>query len=145
MKFMILCDEKPKQCNHCPFFGDVPVQIASNAIDIQTKCTLGDFLAGDQCPMTQVHTIFDSSLDATAPNAPVAFCHACGTHHTYHIEKHEDTLTVRGRTFTYTETEAFCNVCGHTVYVPAINDINAQARDDAYFAAGGTNKCGNTQ
>lgn len=145
MKFMILCDEKPKQCNHCPFFGDVPVQIASNAIDIQTKCTLGDFLAGDQCPMTQVHTIFDSSLDATAPNAPVAFCHECGTHHTYHIEKHEDTLTVRGRTFTYTETEAFCNVCGHTVYVPAINDINAQARDDAYFAAGGKNKCGNTQ
>lgn len=145
MKFMILCDEKPKQCNHCPFFGDVPVQIASNAIDIQTKCTLGDFLAGDQCPMTQVHTIFDSSLDATAHNAPVAFCHECGTHHTYHIEKHEDTLTVRGRTFTYTETEAFCNVCGHTVYVPAINDINAQARDDAYFAAGGKNKCGNTQ
>ena len=145
MKFMILCDEKPTQCNHCPFFGDTPVQIASNAIDIQTKCILGDFAAGEQCPMTAVHTIFDSEMTAEAPKAPVAFCHECGQHHTYHIKKHEDTLTVRGRTFTYIETEAFCNVCGHTVYVPAINDINAQARDDAYFAAGGENKCGNTQ
>ncbi len=145
MKFLILCDEKPHQCNHCPFFGDIPVQVASNAIDIQTKCILGDFTAGDTCPMSVAHTIFDSTLDADAPRQPVAFCHECGQHHTYHIKKHDDTLTVRGRTFTYVETEAFCNVCGHTVYVPAINDVNAQARDDAYFAAGGENKCGNTK
>lgn len=138
MKFMILCDEKPTQCEHCPFFGDVPVQVASNAIDIQTKCTLGDFNAGETCPMTQVHTIFDSALDATAPKQPVAFCHECGQHHTYRIEKKVDQMTVRGRTFKYIETTAYCNVCGHTVYVPAINDMNAQSRDEAYFAAGGS-------
>lgn len=135
MKFIILCDEKPDTCHHCPFFGDVPVTIASNAIDIQTKCILGDFAAGETCPVTAVHTVFDSALDAEAPKQPVAFCHECGQHHTYHIQKHEDTMTVRKRTFTYTETEAFCNVCGHTVYVPAINDMNARARDEAYFAA----------
>lgn len=103
MKFMILCDEKPIQCNHCPFFGDVPVQIASNAIDIQTKCILGDFDAGEKCPMTQAHTIFDSTLDATTPKQPVVFCHECGQHH---------------------------------------NNINAQVRDEAYFATAPMNKEG---
>lgn len=136
MRFMILCDEKPKSCENCPFYGDVPVTIASNAVDIQTRCVLGEFTCKN-CPMTEANTIFDTSMPAEKPKQPVAFCHECGQHHTYHIKRHEDELTIRKRTFKYIETEAFCNVCGHTVYVPEINDMNARARDEAYFAAGG--------
>lgn len=138
MKFLILCDQKPNDCKSCPFCGDVPVVLASNLIDIQTKCILGDFTA-QTCPMTEAHTLFDTSLPAKKSTPPVAFCEHCQHYHTYNIRYKKDSFTVRGNIFKYDKAEAYCNVCKQSVKVEDIENINLCARDEAYFAAGDSN------
>ena len=133
MKFLILCDQKPKDCKGCPFCGDVPVVLASNLIDIQTKCILGDFTA-QTCPMTEAHTLFDTSLPSQKLTTPVAFCEHCKHHHTYNINYTEDVFTVYGKTFKYNKAGAYCNVCKQPIKVDDIEDMNFRIRNEIYLA-----------
>lgn len=66
-----------------------------------------------------------------------AFCVDCGCQSTYTVSIHHRELTIRGTTFSFPEQIAICSGCGGEVYVPALNDQNAQAREDAYRRAAG--------
>ena len=63
------------------------------------------------------------------------FCIECGDYKTFTIKTTREEITVRGVTFSYLEQTAYCSECGEEIYVPEINDINVQAREDAYRKA----------
>jgi hypothetical protein len=42
---------------------------------------------------------------------------------------------VRGKSYSYEETYAKCKICEDEIYVPMVNDINAVARETAYFGS----------
>jgi len=64
-----------------------------------------------------------------------AFCIQCGckTHYLVHTSRIEE--EAHGVKFTYPEQIAVCEECGEEVYVPEINDENAQAAEAAYRKA----------
>lgn len=64
-----------------------------------------------------------------------AFCIEDGEFQTYAVRAANKTITVRGISFTYLHRAAYCDKCGMEIYVPAVNDANAQAREDAYKSA----------
>lgn len=66
-----------------------------------------------------------------------AFCIACGAKKTYTVKSRREDITVRGTCFSYVEQTAYCESCGEEVYIPEINDLNVQAREDAYREAAG--------
>ena len=66
-----------------------------------------------------------------------AFCIGCGKKTNYTVKSSREEITVRGITFTYVEQCAYCVDCGEEVYVPEINDLNAEAREEAYREATG--------
>ena len=62
MKYLILCDEKPKKCEGCLFLSEKfePTD-TPNYIEIKDKCYLG---ANDisECPMTVMNTVFTDEI-----------------------------------------------------------------------------------
>lgn len=66
-----------------------------------------------------------------------AFCINCDCRRKYKKEIEEVTVTVRGLCFSYAETKAVCENCNEELYVPEINDINVQARENAYREVAG--------
>ena len=66
---------------------------------------------------------------------PKAFCHHCYEKHPYRLQTDERDISRNGIDFSYLEVSCFCTECGTKIYVPAINDANAYARERAYFAA----------
>lgn len=64
-----------------------------------------------------------------------AYCIHCGEMREYKLKTSREETTVRGTTFSYLENTAFCTECGEEVYIPEINDMNVQAREDAYRKA----------
>ena len=66
-----------------------------------------------------------------------AFCIGCGKKTKYIVKSSREEITIRGVTFTYVEQCAYCADCGEEVYVPEINDRNADAREEAYRRATG--------
>ena len=63
------------------------------------------------------------------------FCIECGDYKPFTVKTTREEITVRGITFSYLEQTAYCSECGDEVYVPELNDINVQAREDAYRKA----------
>ena len=63
------------------------------------------------------------------------YCIHCGEMQEYKRKVSREEMTVRGTAFRYLEQAAFCTECGEEVYVPEINDRNAEARECAYRAA----------
>ena len=63
------------------------------------------------------------------------FCIECGANKPFTVKTARGEVTIRGITFSYLEQTAYCAECGEEVYVPEINDINVQAREDAYRKA----------
>lgn len=72
---------------------------------------------------------------ATEEMPQTAFCINCGCISKYRSVMEEAEAEVRGVQFSYTEMLAICEKCGEELYVPEINDSNAQAREDAYREA----------
>ena len=66
---------------------------------------------------------------------PTVFCADCGCKQHYRVTSSRTSISVRGIDFSYVEQTAYCAECGTEVYVPEINDANAQAREDAYRVA----------
>ena len=66
-----------------------------------------------------------------------SFCLRCGSERSYRVHSSRSEATVRGISFSFVENRAYCSECGEEVYVPAINDANAQAREDAFRKASG--------
>ena len=64
-----------------------------------------------------------------------AFCFNCGCKNKYRRVTEKAEAEVRGVQFSYAETLAICEKCGEELYVPEINDSNAQIREDAYRKA----------
>lgn len=64
-----------------------------------------------------------------------AFCIRCGRNQRCNIRRSRTKATIKGVSFQYQETRAFCSVCNHEVYVPELNDENANARDEAFAQA----------
>lgn len=64
-----------------------------------------------------------------------AYCVNCRGKRDYHIVSERVSLTVRGIDFDYSEKKAVCSECGNEVYVPEINDKNADARENAFRRA----------
>lgn len=67
----------------------------------------------------------------------IAFCLNCGGEENYRVHSCRAEATIRGITFSYVKSRAHCAVCGEEVYIPIINDLNAQAREDAFRKAAG--------
>ena len=65
-------------------------------------------------------------------NAKTAFCIEFGTHNTFVVKSAREETNVHGIAFNYLEHTAYCSVCGSELYVPIINDMNVQARENAY-------------
>ena len=63
------------------------------------------------------------------------YCIRCGGMREYKRQVSREEMTVRGTAFNYLEQATFCTECGGEVYVPGINDRNAEARECAYCAA----------
>ena len=66
---------------------------------------------------------------------PTVFCIDCGCKRHYRVTSARTSISVRGIEFSYVEQTAYCAECGAEIYVPEINDENAQAREDAYRKA----------
>ena len=64
-----------------------------------------------------------------------AVCIACGCRTAYTLTSHAETVTVRGICFSYVEHSAHCIHCGNEIYVPEVNDENAQSREDSFRKA----------
>ena len=64
-----------------------------------------------------------------------AYCINCDEKQPYKLRTTREEITVRGTTFSYLEHTAYCAECGDEVYVAEVNDMNAQAREDAYRKA----------
>lgn len=69
-----------------------------------------------------------------------AFCSKCNNKVDYTAKKQLDSFEIRGQTFYYFETSAYCAECGEEVYVPAINDLNCTVRENIYFEYRDENK-----
>lgn len=74
-----------------------------------------------------------------------AFCIECGGDREYSITTSRVESEIRGVKFSYVEHTAVCIDCGEELYVPEINDSNAQAREDAYREASGLITVGEIQ
>lgn len=66
---------------------------------------------------------------------PTTFCPHCYEKVNYEICTRVRVASVREVTFSFSETYATCNECGHEVYVPAINDKNCFEREKEYYHA----------
>lgn len=64
-----------------------------------------------------------------------AFCLYCEREQPYICDQVDRFQSVRGVQFMYTERFAKCEVCRNPVYAPEVNDMNANERLSAYFAA----------
>lgn len=84
-------------------------------------------------------TVFGQTYDGTTREmkriSQTAFCINCGCENKYRKITEKTETEVRGVQFNYTETLAICEKCGEELYIPEINDSNAQAREDAYRKA----------
>lgn len=70
-------------------------------------------------------------------NCPIAFCINCNEKKEYEIKVCRREIKVRGVVFSYVHQTAYCTACNKEVYVPELNDANAQARKDGYRKAAG--------
>lgn len=66
-----------------------------------------------------------------------AFCLTCGCRRAFKKIAARAETEVREIKFSFIETMAICSECGEELYVPEVNDENAQAREDAYRKAAG--------
>lgn len=65
------------------------------------------------------------------------FCLNCGRIQDVQIRSARRETQVRDKKFSFVEQRAFCPTCGEEVYVPVLNDENAQQREIAYRKAAG--------
>lgn len=63
------------------------------------------------------------------------FCEVCNKETPSVTELVQETRTVRGITFFYYRTAAYCDICGIEVYDPTLHDAGVEACQAAYFAA----------
>ena len=61
-----------------------------------------------------------------------AFCIECDEDVEYTMFTERVETVVRGAKIRYVEVAAKCPVCEEELYVPEVNDVNVQARGDAY-------------
>ena len=61
-----------------------------------------------------------------------AFCIACDEDVEYTMFTERVETVVRGAKIRYVEVAAKCTVCEEELYVPEVNDVNVQARENAY-------------
>ena len=61
-----------------------------------------------------------------------AFCIACDEDVEYMMFTERVETVVRGAKIRYVEVAAKCPVCEEELYVPEVNDVNVQARENAY-------------
>jgi len=64
-----------------------------------------------------------------------SFCIECGCDTPYSLAYNRVNVTVRGIKFSYVETTALCDRCGEEIYVPEVNDLNHDERENAYREA----------
>ncbi len=62
----------------------------------------------------------------------MAFCISCGTNMPVKMDSLSVEVEVRRVKISYVETRAICSECGKELYLPEVNDKNAQAREAAY-------------
>lgn len=74
-----------------------------------------------------------------------SFCISCGRRQRYWVKTNPECLVVRGVEFNYAKQIAYCVECGVEVYVPEINDANAQNRENAYRTAKKRLECKSSQ
>ena len=63
------------------------------------------------------------------------YCETCNCKQPFYEINEPRTITVNGKTFSYSHKRGMCIKCYNEIYVPEINDANAIARLDAYKCA----------
>lgn len=64
-----------------------------------------------------------------------SFCIECGCDAEYFIASESVEVCVRNVRFSYAEMSAYCGACGEKLYVPEINDVNVNSREESYRKA----------
>ena len=62
-----------------------------------------------------------------------AYCINCNDRTKYITKVCDREITVKGISFKYVHHSAYCSECGQEVYVPDINDQNAEERTDGFY------------
>lgn len=62
-------------------------------------------------------------------------CLNCGKKRSYHLNRCQTKVNVRGVEFVCPEYVAHCVICGREIYVPTINDMNVSIRERYYADA----------
>lgn len=57
------------------------------------------------------------------------FCPTCGRYRNLSLTYKPTLFTVRDTTYSYSEVIAQCPKCKESVYIPKVNDINADLRE----------------
>ena len=64
MKFTILCDEKPKNCEECPFYEERLISTEKeNTVELVNRCKFADDKDDNhivKCPLNEIDVIFDT-------------------------------------------------------------------------------------
>ena len=68
-------------------------------------------------------------------NKYLGYCYNCEKEQECYVVAAIKTLTVRGITFNYIEKTAKCKKCDDEVYLPWVNDENAEMRESAFYKA----------
>ncbi len=55
-------------------------------------------------------------------------CLNCGVKRSYHLDRRQTKMSVRGVEFVCPEYVAHCVICGREIYVPTVNDMNVAIR-----------------
>ena len=70
-----------------------------------------------------------------------AYCFGCHKDQPYSVRPCLERLKHKGVEYTALLDHAYCCSCGEEMYIPEINDRNAEARERAYFDALNKNSC----
>lgn len=60
------------------------------------------------------------------------FCFECNKNVEYTVRTEKEELTIKGVSFSFDESRAYCKICGNELDVPELDDINYAARENAY-------------
>ncbi len=68
MKYVVMVDEKPKDCNECMFYHETFLETeVKNTLKLEKIC----FLKSDEdspCPLTEIHTVFVTDEESVSEN-----------------------------------------------------------------------------
>lgn len=114
------CSREPgcyKNGGECRHTSDIFHSLLAEGDVVEFEVIRSVLANGEECAvLTQKNSRYDY------------FCEICGEHQPVLHSQNRSTFMVRGKKYSFMEQVAHCRKCGAIVYVPELNDINADLR-----------------